>query len=69
MTAARESDVDYLRRIERLAHEVTARALNEAWFALGDDGQRAERPLERAINELATNLRMQHYEGDGCLHD
>lgn len=69
MTDAREDDIDYLRRIEQLAHEVTERAMDEAWFAFGDDGQRAERPLERAINELATNLRMEHHEGDGCLHD
>lgn len=69
MTAAREDDIDYLRRIEQLAHEVTVRAMDEVWFAFGDDGQCAERPLERAINELATNLRMEHHEGDGCLHD
>lgn len=69
MRRDRESEADYLRRVEGLAHEVVEHALNEPWFAFGDDGQRAERPLERAINELATNLRMVHYEGDGCLDD
>jgi hypothetical protein len=67
--AARESEIEYLRRIERLAHEVTEQALDEPWFAFGDDGQRADRPLECAINELATNLRMVHHEGDGCIDD
>jgi len=68
VTTARESDIDYLRRIERLAREVTSSAAVEAWFAFGERGQLAERPLERAINELATHLRMQHVEGDGCVH-
>jgi hypothetical protein len=69
VAGAREDEVDYLHRIERLAHEVVEHALDESWFAFGDDGQHARRPLERAINELASNLRMVHYEGDCCLDD
>lgn len=43
-------------------------ALEEGWltFLAEDDDQT---PLQRAINELARNLRQVHYEGDGCLDE
>ncbi|HXH78915.1 MAG TPA: hypothetical protein VNJ48_10455 [Nocardioides sp.] len=53
--------------MERLAHEVTHEAAVQGWLAFGDEGEQAQIPLHRAINDLATNLRMVHYEGDGCL--
>ena len=65
--AEREGEIDYLRRIERLAHAVIELAGDEPWFAFGEEGQRAAQPPERAMNELATHLRFQHYGGDGCL--
>lgn len=63
----RLSELDYLRLVERLAREVTNEAAIEGWLAFGDEGQQALIPLHRAINALATNVRMVHYEGDGCL--
>lgn len=62
----RESDLDYLRAVELLAHEVVEEAAVEDWLAFGDEGQQATIPLRRAINQLATRLRMSHYDGDGC---
>lgn len=62
-----ESDLEYLRAVELLAHEVVGKAAAEDWLAFGDEGQKATVPLQRAINELATRLRMVHYDGDGCL--
>lgn len=65
-----ESEIEYLRRIEGLAHVVTAAAMDEGWLAFGDEGQEATTPLRRAVNDLVTNLRFTHYDGDGCLdHD
>ena len=65
--AEREGEIDYLRRIERLAHAVIDLAGGEPWFAFGEEGQRAALPLERAMNEPATHLCFQHYGGDGCI--
>lgn len=62
-----EGDLDYLRSIESLARGVVEQAASEGWIAYGDEGQQAKVPLRRAINELATRMRMVHYEGDGCL--
>ncbi|MBO1753189.1 hypothetical protein J4G33_15385 [Actinotalea sp. BY-33] len=64
-----EGDVDYLQRVERLAHAVVDHAQDEPWFAYGEDGQAAERSLERAINDLASHLRHTHHDGDGCLSE
>jgi hypothetical protein len=66
----REPEIEYLRRIERLAHSVANEAALEGWLAFGDEGDAADAPLHRAVNELATHLRMTHYLGDGCVeHD
>ena len=67
MTVERgDLEIEYLRHIERLAHAVAEEAAREGWLVFGADGQSAARPLERAVNELATALRITHYEGDGC---
>jgi hypothetical protein len=65
-TSHRESEVEYLRRIEVLAHAVVEAAADEGWLAFGDAGRSAATPLRRTINELATWLRFQHDEQDGC---
>lgn len=62
----RLSDEDYLKKVEELANVVCDKALEEGWLTcLPDDDDHT--PLQRAINELARNLRHVHYEGDGCL--
>jgi hypothetical protein len=66
MARERPSELDYLRRIERLAHEVAEQAAVQGWLTFGSDGEHAAIPLHRAINELATNLRVVHPLGDGC---
>ena len=63
----RECDLDYLLAIESLAQEVVEQAAAEDWLTFGDEGQKATIPLHRAINELATRLRIVHFDGDGCL--
>jgi hypothetical protein len=65
--AERESDLDYLLAIESLAQEVVDQAAAEDWLTFGDQGQKATVSLRRAINELATRLRIVHFDGDGCL--
>ncbi len=62
----RLSDEDYLKKVEELANVVCDEALEEGWLTyLPDDDDQT--PLQRAINELARNLRHVHHEGDGCL--
>lgn len=63
----RESDLEYLRAIERLAHHVVETAAAEDWLTFGEEGQQSAVSLHRAINQLATELRMAHLPGDGCL--
>ncbi|GAB0105179.1 hypothetical protein JMUB6875_41570 [Nocardia sp. JMUB6875] len=63
---ADEDECAYLRRIERLAHEVCDHALGEGWLSYAPDPSDST-PLQRAVNELARNLRHIHHEGDGCL--
>lgn len=63
------ADAEYLRSIERLAHEVVEEAAREGWLAFIKDREIGQTPLQRAINELARNLRMTHFEGDGCVSD
>ena len=46
--APRQSEDDYLRRVESLARAVVTAASDEEWFAFGDAGQVAVTPLERA---------------------
>lgn len=60
------ADLDYLNRVERLAHDVVAAATSEGWVAFGDEDTSGT-PLARAVNALATALRLRHYEGDGCV--
>lgn len=63
-------DLDYLRKIELLAHQVVEEAGVEGWLAFGDEGETAESELRRSVNALATELRFWHYQADGCLdHD
>lgn len=59
-------DIAYLARIEALASVVVEEALGEGWLSYLPDPEDAT-PLQRAVNELARNLRHGHYEGDGCL--
>jgi len=63
----REDDLDYLRAVEDLARGVVEQAADEGWLAYGEEGRRAKVPLQRAVNDLASRLRMVHYDGDGCL--
>lgn len=64
----RRSEEDYLKRVEELAKVVCDEASEEGWLTyLPDDDDQT--PLQRAINELARNLRHVHYEGDGCLDE
>ncbi len=62
-----DPDVDYLRSIERLAHEVVEQASREGslTWTPGEDADKP--PLQRSINALARTLRMAHFEGDGCI--
>ena len=66
--AERLTDLEYLREVEALAHAVCERAFQEGWLAYTDEPADAS-PLQRAINELARNLRHVHYKGDGCIED
>ena len=64
----RITEVQYLRKVERLAREVTARAPDEGWLTYRpDDGDQSQ--LQQAVNELARNIRHLHYEGDGRLDE
>ena len=55
----------YLRRVELLAHRVCENAFAEGSLSFQPDPDDAT-PLQRAINELARNLRHRHFDGDGC---
>ncbi len=61
------ADLDYLKRVEVLAHDVVTAAASEGWVAFGDESNSSDTPLMRAVNALATELRLRHYEGDGCV--
>jgi hypothetical protein len=63
----RPSEEEYLRLIERLAHEVVEVAAREDWLTFGEDGQADPEPIRRAVNALATELQFVHHEGDGCV--
>lgn len=64
----RKTEVEYLRSIEALAHDVCDQALSEGWLSyLPDTGPHT--PLQRAVNALARSLRLGHSEGDGCLEE
>lgn len=66
--AARLTDDEYLRKVEVLAHDVCEEAAVEGWLSYEPDPPAAS-PIQRAVNELARNLRHVHYDGDGCLDD
>lgn len=62
----RLTEVEQLKKVELLAHNVVERAFEEGWLSyLPDDDDQT--PLRRSINELARNLRHVHDDGDGCL--
>lgn len=63
----RPTEIEYLRLIETLAHEVVEQAAEEGWLEFGDLGQHAPTALQRAVNTLATELRFRHHPDDGCL--
>jgi hypothetical protein len=60
------SEQEYLRQIELLAIDVVDHAQGEGWLSYQPDPDQAT-PLQRAVNELARQLRHQHFDGDGCL--
>jgi hypothetical protein len=61
-------DIPYYQRIEALANQICDQAFVEGWLTcLPDDDTHT--PLQRAVNELARNLRHVHYPEDGCLDD
>ena len=60
-----DDELGYLRRVEVLAHAVGDRALDEGWLSFHPDPDEAT-PLQRAVNELARNLRNHHSSTDGC---
>lgn len=63
----RPTEIEYLRLIETLAHEVVEQAAEEGWLEFGELGQQAPTALQRAVNALATELRFRHHPDDGCL--
>ena len=64
----RPTEEEYLKRVEELANAVCDEALEEGWLSYLPDPPDAT-PLQKAINELARNLRHVHYAGDGCLDE
>ncbi|GAA2349410.1 hypothetical protein [Dactylosporangium salmoneum] len=62
------SEQEYLRQIELLAIDVVDQARGEGWLSYQPDPDQAT-PLQRAVNELARQVRHHHFDGDGCLDD
>jgi hypothetical protein len=62
-------DLVYLSKVEQLAHAVVEAACEEESFEVFlDDGDKT--PLQRSISQLAREVRIVHWEGDGCFdHD
>ena len=64
-----QSDDEYLRGIEQLAHELVEAACSlyggARVFSLEGD----KNDLDRAITMMAQSLRMTHAAGDGCVDD
>lgn len=61
-----ELDVVYLSAIEQLAHTVVEAALREGSFEVFlEEGEKTE--LQRSITRLAREIRIAHWEGDGCV--
>ncbi|GAA4572127.1 hypothetical protein GCM10023176_34380 [Micromonospora coerulea] len=61
------ADIDYLQSIERLAHVVVEEAAQEGRLAFMGDKEVGQTRLQRSINALARELRIVHFDGDGCL--
>ncbi|MFG2167821.1 hypothetical protein [Micromonospora chersina] len=59
-------DAEYERRIERHPNAVVDAAFDEGWLTFLTEDE-PQTPLQRAINELARNLRFKHFDGDGCF--
>jgi hypothetical protein len=68
MAEPRASEIDYLRSVEQLARAVVEEASGprEGWLSYLPDSAEST-PLQRAVNELARNLRWVHFDGDGCI--
>jgi hypothetical protein len=66
MDRQRPDHDQYLHRIEALAHELVAAAIEEDSFEVYLDRE-PKTPLQGAITRLARNLRHTHYRGDGCI--
>lgn len=63
----RMTDEEYYRKVEALANSVCDEADQEGWLSYRIEEETEQTPLQRAINELARNLRHVHHEGDGCV--
>lgn len=60
------SEPEYLRHIEYLARELVNAAADEGWLTYG--GQRTHlTPLQRAVTEIAHQIRHYHFDGGGCI--
>jgi len=64
----RLTDEEYLNSVEVLAKAVVEEALAEGWLRFQPDLPDSS-PLQRAVNELARNLRYVHSHDDGCLDE
>ncbi|MFH8577435.1 hypothetical protein [Streptomyces zaomyceticus] len=62
-------ELEYLRRIERMAHAVAEAAAQEGWLSFLPEPSEAT-PSQRAVNAMARRLRFAHFDGDACIdHD
>ncbi|MFF3215482.1 hypothetical protein ACFYYB_33215 [Streptomyces sp. NPDC002886] len=62
-------ELEYLRRVERMAHAVAEAAAQEGWLSYLPDLPETT-PSQRAVNAMARHLRFTHFHGDGCVdHD
>ncbi|MET8984645.1 hypothetical protein ABZW49_04275 [Nonomuraea wenchangensis] len=67
MAGADLSEPEYLRHIEHLARELVNAAADEGWLTC--DGQLMHlTPLQRAVTEMARQIRHYHFDGDGCIN-
>ncbi|WP_380280837.1 hypothetical protein [Kitasatospora purpeofusca] len=68
MSTPEPDELDYLREIERLAHDVTVEASAEGRLSYAPDPPDAT-PFQHSVNALARAVRAYHFEGDGCVED
>ncbi|WP_248966380.1 hypothetical protein [Sphaerisporangium perillae] len=66
MVGADLSEPEYLRHIEYLARELVYAAADEGWLTYGDQLTQLT-PLQRAVTEIAHQIRHYHFDGDGCI--